>query len=259
MRRLPTAWPGVHVVDCGVPALPTPDSHVSPAALTPAGDFAVLMPPDRTHGEPLAKLRFLFRYIAFWFLFFFLLRVAFLAWHHTETAALDAATIGGVLLRGARMDVSAASYLALVPVLLLAFSPIVPARAFVIVLRAYSYLAIFIAALLATVDLELFSKWGSRVDSTLLPYLRTPREAAASSESSPIARLALLLIVLVALGVWGYRRLVERHAAEATGGTLVRTVLPLLLTGVLQLVPIRGGLQWPPLNPSSTYISHSDI
>ena len=217
------------------------------------------MPPGRTHGEPLAKLRFLLRYIAFWFLYFSLLRVAFLAYHHTETASLSAATIGGLLLRGARMDISAASYLALLPVILLAFAPILPASLLVIVLRLYGYVAIVIAALLATIDFELFSKWGSRVDSTLLPYLRTPREAAASAESSPVALLALLLILLVALGVWGHRRLVDRHVAEAAGGRLTRTVLPLLLTGVLLLVPIRGGVQWTPLNPSSTYFSHSDF
>jgi phosphoglycerol transferase MdoB-like AlkP superfamily enzyme len=227
--------------------------------MTAAGDFAILMPPGRASGEPLAKLRFLFRYIAFWFLFFALLRIAFLAYHRAETASLDAATIAGVLVRGARMDVSAASYLALVPVILLAFAPLIPARALALVLRAYSYLAIFIASLLAAVDLELFAKWGSRVDSTLLPYLRTPREAAASAESSPVALLALLMIAFIALGVWGYRRMVERHVAEATGGRLLRTALPLLLTGVLLLVPIRGGLQWTPLNPSSTYFSHSDF
>jgi phosphoglycerol transferase MdoB-like AlkP superfamily enzyme len=249
----------VRLVDCGVPALPSPDSHVSPAALTPAGSFAVLLPPDRAQGEPLAKLRFLLRYIAFWFLYFSLLRIAFLAYHSSETASLSAGTIGGLLLRGARMDISAASYVSLVPVILLAFAPIFPARALALVLRVYTCLAIFLAALLATVDLELFSKWGSRVDSTLLPYFRTPREAAASAGSSPIALLALILIVLVAAGVWGYRRFIQRHVGEATGGILTRTVLPLLLTGVLLLVPIRGGVQWTPLNPSSTYFSHSDF
>ena len=227
--------------------------------MTAAGDFAILMPPGRAVGEPLPKLRFLFRYIAFWFLFFSLLRIAFLAYHHAETAPLDASTIAGVLARGARMDISAASYLALVPVLLLAFAPLIRARALVIALSAYSYLAIFIASLLAAVDFELFAKWGSRVDSTLLPYLRTPREAAASAESSPVALLALLLIALIAAGVWGYRRMVGRHVAEAAGGRLVRTVLPMLLTGLLLLVPIRGGLQWTPLNPSSTYFSRSDF
>ena len=227
--------------------------------MTAAGDFAILMPPGRAEGEPLAKLRFLFRYIAFWFLFFSLLRIAFLAYHHSETASLDAGTIAGVLARGARMDISAASYVALVPVILLAFAPLFRARILGLVLRAYSYLAIFLASLLAAVDFELFAKWGSRVDSTLLPYLRTPREAAASAESSPIALLALLLIALVAAGVWGFRRMVGRHDAEAAGGSLARTALPLLLTGVLLLVPIRGGLQWTPLNPSSTYFSHSDF
>jgi phosphoglycerol transferase MdoB-like AlkP superfamily enzyme len=222
-------------------------------------DFEILIPPGRVTGEPILKLRFLFRYIAFWFFFLTLLRLAFLAYHGAETALLGAGDIAGLLARGARMDISAASYLALIPVVLLAFAPIVPARVLRALLRAYSYLAIFIAALLASVDFELFSKWGSRVDATLLPYLRTPREAAASAESSPIALLALLLIVLIALGVWGYRRFVDRHIDEAPGGRLERTALPLLLTGTLLIVPIRGGLQWTPLNPSSTYFSHSDF
>jgi len=167
--------------------------------------------------------------------------------------------IVGLLVRGARMDISAAGYLAIVPTLLLAFAPLIPARALTAVIRAYSYFAIAFAALLATTDVELFSKWGARVDSSLLPYLRTPSEAAASAESSPIALLVLLLIALVALGVFGYRQIVDAHAAEAPGGRLVRTALPLLLTGVLLVVPIRGGVQWTPLNPSSTYFSHSDF
>ena len=210
-------------------------------------------------GEPLPKLRFLARYLAFWFVFFTLLRLAFLAYHAQETSTLGAGTVAGLLVRGARMDISAASYLALVPVLLLAFAPLIPARAMLLVLRAYSYLAIAITSILATTDFELFSKWGSRVDATLLPYLRTPREAAASAESSPVALLALLLLVIIAIAVWTYRRIVERHVAEAPGGRLVRTALPLLLTGLLLLVPIRGGVQWTPLNPSSTYFSHSDF
>jgi phosphoglycerol transferase MdoB-like AlkP superfamily enzyme len=210
-------------------------------------------------GEPLPKLRFLARYLAFWLAFFTLLRLAFLAYHAAETSALGANTLVGLLVRGARMDISAASYLAVVPVLLLAFAPLIPARALTLALRAYSVLAIAIASILAATDFELFSKWGSRVDATLLPYLRTPSEAAASAESSPVALLALLLVVMVAIGVYGYRRIVERHADEAPGGRLVRTALPLLLTGLLLLVPIRGGLQWTPLNPSSTYFSHSDF
>jgi len=210
-------------------------------------------------GEPIHKLRFLFRYLAFWALFFTLLRVTFLAYHARETASLAASDLGGLLLRGARMDISAASYLAVVPVFLLAIAPLFPARALATLLRGYTVAAIFVAALLASVDVELFSKWGSRVDASLLPYLRTPREAAASAESSPVTLLAVLLIALVALGAWGFRRVVERHIEEATGGRLQRSVLPLLLSGSLLLVPIRGGLQWTPLNPSSTYFSHSDF
>ncbi len=210
-------------------------------------------------GEPLPKLRFLARYIAFWVAYFTLLRFAFLGYHGADTAALHALDIAGLLVRGARMDLSAACYLAALPMLLLALSPLIPTRALTLLLSAWSYIGIFFAALLASVDFELFSKWGSRIDSTLLPYLRTPREAAASAESSPLALLALLLFALIALGALGYRAIVERHLAEAPGGRVQRATLPLLLTGLLLLVPIRGGLQWTPLNPSSTYFSHSDF
>ena len=210
-------------------------------------------------GEPLAKLRFLARYTACWLLYFTLLRVVFLAYHAAETSPLGARVIAGLLVRGARMDISAASYLAIIPVLLLAFAPLIPARALRVTFRVYSYLAIIFAAILATTDVELFSKWGARVDSSLLPYLRTPSEAAASAESSPIALLVLLLIVLIAIGIYCYEQLVDAHASETPGGRLARTAPPLLLTGVLLLVPIRGGLQWTPLNPSSTYFSHSDF
>lgn len=211
-------------------------------------------------GEPLLKLRFLLRYALFWFILFTLLRVVFLAYHAAETAHLTAATIAGLFLRGARMDVSATAYLLVIPSILLAIAPLFPARVLRIALRAYSWLAIAIAVLLATVDVELFAKWGARIDATMLPYLRTPREAAASAESSPVALLALLLLILIALGVWAYHRFVDRHFAnEAPGGRLLRTAPPLLLGCTLLLVPIRGGLQWTPLNPSSTYFSHSDF
>jgi phosphoglycerol transferase MdoB-like AlkP superfamily enzyme len=210
-------------------------------------------------GEPVWKLLFLGRSLLFWFLYFALLRIIFLAYHAPESAELGASTIAGMLVRGARMDLSAACYLIVLPTILLAFAPLFPARAVRASLHAYSGAAIFIAALLATVDCELFTKWGSRVDATLLPYLRTPREAAASAESSPVALLALLLVVLVIVGAWSYRWLVAVHGEEACGGTIRRSTLPLLLSGVLLLVPIRGGLQWTPLNPSSTYFSHSDF
>jgi len=215
---------------------------------------------DSDAGEPILKLRFLLRYALFWFLSFTVLRVVFLAYHAPEASQLPAATIAGLLLRGARMDASATAYLLVIPTILLAIAPLFPARALRILFRGYSWLAIAIAALLATVDVELFAKWGARIDATLLPYLRTPREAAASAESSPVALLALMLIALIAIGVWAYRRFVDRHFdSEAPGGRILRTAPPLLLGCTLLLVPIRGGLQWTPLNPSSTYFSHSDF
>src|SRR6185437_10717013 len=73
---------------------------------------------DSDAGEPILKLRFLLRYALFWFLSFTVLRVVFLAYHAPEASQLPAATIAGLLLRGARMDASATAYLLVIPTIL---------------------------------------------------------------------------------------------------------------------------------------------
>ena len=95
---------------------------------------------------------------------------------------------------------------------------------------------------------------------SLLPYLRTPRRGggergivAARDARADFARAASRL------ALWGYRKLVDGTRSKRWAGECCARRRRCCSRALLLLVPIRGGVQWTPLNPSSTYFSHSDF
>jgi phosphoglycerol transferase MdoB-like AlkP superfamily enzyme len=204
-----------------------------------------------------SRLATLVRYYMFWVALFAAARLLFLWYHHARTARLGAGTIAGIVLHGARMDLSAAAYIAVLPALFLAASSWLASRIARRIIAVYSVVMIVFVALLTTIDLELYTAWGFRLDATPLQYLSTPREMIASAESSPIFTLLAIFILLVGVAVVAYRRLVGRQTAEEGGG--IATFAGVLGVTAFLIVPIRGGLQWTPLNQSSVYFSTSDF
>lgn len=204
------------------------------------------------------RLRFLARYYLFWVVLFVIARLLFLAYHAARAARLAPGTLGGVVLHGLRMDLSAAAYLTALPALLVAASAWVPTRVVRRVVSIYTAALAAFVALLTTVDLELFSAWGVRLDATPLQYLRTPREALASAEASPIALLLVILVAFTGLAVAAYQRFATPRFGTSERGGVGALAVGLVVTAVL-IIPIRGGLQWTPLNQSSVYFSADDF
>jgi hypothetical protein len=193
----------------------------------------------------------------FWLAFFLVARIEFLGYHWTEASALALGSLGRVFAAGLRLDLSAAAYLTLVPVLLIGLTgfraALEPAKAGV---WLWLVLATVAVALLGTADLELTSRWGRRIDAGVLPYLRTPREAWASTGASPRFLLIAILVGTVALGLWAGRRIVLRPLASLGAGRW--WMLPATLAFLAPLVvAIRGGVQQWPLTVSSAY--HSPV
>lgn len=205
----------------------------------------------------LPRLGFLVRYLLCWLVVFTLARVLFFVYEHGQSAHLGVALTAAVFLHGARMDLSAAAYLAVVPGMLIALSAVAP-RAAIGLIRPYTVALVVLVALLTVVDLGLFAAWGIRLDAAPLLFLRTPREAFASAESSPLALLLAIGVAFGAVALWLFRRLAAPARLAGAGAGAGTASLALGLTALL-LVPIRGGLQWTPLNESSVYFSTSDF
>lgn len=204
-----------------------------------------------------ARLLFLARYLLFWTALFLSARVLFLAYEHDRAAALDAATLLGTMLHGARMDVAAAAYLTILPLLLIALSVALGARVGPMI-SAYTVLVIVIVAGLVTTDLELFRAWGFRLDATPLQFIHTPREMAASAEAAPLWRLVIILLALIAVWMFAYRRLIAPTLRRLAPGRAVE-LAPLLVATTGLVIAMRGGVQWTPLNESTVAFSRDDF
>ncbi len=155
------------------------------------------------------------------------------------------------------MDLSFAAYLSLIPFLLflneVAFRKPVLLR----VVSVYTYVLLPLVALLVTIDLELYSAWGFRLDATPLQYLNTPAEMLASTASAPVWLLLLAFVLLTGLGVAGFKWIRSKweNSPKRNMRHLAGELLFSLFLLALLVLPLRGGWQQIPLNQSDVYFS----
>ncbi|HET7551716.1 MAG TPA: sulfatase-like hydrolase/transferase [Gemmatimonadaceae bacterium] len=214
-----------------------------------------------------ARLSFLVRYYLFWVVLFAAARLLFMLYYHSRTAALGASLALGAMLHGLRMDLSAAGYLTAIPALLLTVSAWSPLDSVRRLIAVYSWVAIAVVSLLTVGDLGIFEAWGFRLDATPLQFVRTPHEMLISTESAPILPLALILLSFTLVAALLFRFAVRpaagNDAAATRGGRAftrgIADCAVMLLATALLVIPIRGGLQWTPLNQSSVYFSSNEF
>lgn len=211
---------------------------------------------------PVTKLKkltlFLFRYLLFWMLFFFLGRCFFLLYHIKPIAQLPLSETLLAFVYGLTLDISFASYITILPAaalpLLLLFK--LPESRIQKGLQIYSTVWIILLAFLYTLDAELFSFWGFRLDNTLFRYTGTTGEMIGSAMSSPLFILLPFYIIASYAGYRAYRKFVY----PCTFSPLKVWLLPLcLILAALLIIPIRGGLQQIPNNESVAYYSTSNL
>lgn len=182
----------------------------------------------------------------------------FLAWYAARAAEASGAEIWGVGWNGLLLDSTTAAYLTVVPwlMMLVAVWVKIPERVMRPLLTAYFAVMAFISSLIVAVDMGLFRHWGFRLDSTIIPYLRTPKEAAASVTWGDLWPTMILFVAYGALLFWAWRPLAKlyRKVEQSVRQQLLSTAV-MLLTGGLLFLAIRGGLDTAPANVSKVYFS----
>jgi phosphoglycerol transferase MdoB-like AlkP superfamily enzyme len=208
-------------------------------------------------------LQFLFRYIAFWLIYFLLCRAAFLMYHSGQAATLPGATTARVFLYGLWMDLSAAAYIVLVPYLLMAIHSLFPVPCPKRLITVYTLLMLLLTALITTCDLEIYKVWGGiKLNAHAIAYLKYPEESMASMASSPVLFLVAICLSIFVAGYCIYRSTFKRFSFEVTSRSPVSIALRLLLFVLFAAVlvcAIRGGTGLAPMNPSFAYFSENQF
>ncbi len=184
----------------------------------------------------------------------------FLLWYAERAEGATPADIWGVVWHGLLLDSTTAGYISVIPWLLMLLSVwvAISERAMRRILSTYFVAISLIVSLLVAVDMGLFAHWNFRLDSTLLQYLRTPKEAAASMTWGDLGPALLLFAGYAALMIYALRPAAKIYrAVKLSITTRIWGTLALLLTGGLLFLAIRGGVGTAPANVSKVYFSEN--
>jgi len=206
----------------------------------------------------LKKIFFLLIYIFTWVVFFEVARVFFLLSTMDYAKETPSSLVLQSLWYGLKMDLSMAAYLTAFVCVFVITSLFIPFFRKKWIYLIYTGIILFIQLLLIITDVESFKAWGTRIDSTPLKFLSSPKEAWASISHLPLVLIFIGLIVVYLFLFWIFRKIISRSIVllENSKYRFVQALLILLFTGSL-IIPIRGGFQLSPLNQSSVYFCNS--
>ena len=182
----------------------------------------------------------------------------FLLWYAEQAAEASSAELLGVSLNGLLLDSTVAGYISAIPwlIMLVAEWIAIPDKVMRRVLNTYFVIIALVASLMVAVDFGLFRHWGFRLDSTIIPYLATPKEAAASVTWSDLWPAVLLFVLYAALmiAVWRGVVAIYRSAKANLLHRILHTIIWIVVGGLIFLA-IRGGTGTSPANVSKVYFS----
>ena len=119
-------------------------------------------------------------YLVYWYLLFILVRIAFLLTYFGKTSQLSVSEIAGTFIHGFKLDSAIASYLAILPSLVLAFAAFFKSRFTKYFYHAYTAIALLFCTVIILGDLFMYRHWGFRIDATPLFYMTNLKAMTAS-------------------------------------------------------------------------------
>ena len=179
----------------------------------------------------------------------------FLLWYHAQAAEASAAELALVVWNGLKLDQTVAGYITALPLLVVLAALWIPGRWSRSVLKGYLLVIAAVAATAFAANLALYEYWAFPLDSSVLQYLASPKEALASVTAGQ-----LLLQLLVAAAVfggmaWCYLRVLRLYAPARRSTHRAGSTLVLLLAAGVLFLPIRGGVSVATANVSKVYFS----
>jgi hypothetical protein len=173
-----------------------------------------------------ARLVFFFLYFIFWLVMFVLGKVSFLFYQYNQSFLLAFSEWIRIIVHGFMLDVSAAGYFSVVPLLILTLSSYSDYRIPYHFINGYTLLLLFVFLIITLVDFEIYKYWGVRLDITAFRFIGKPREMLASSSWWLIAIMLLALIVFTGLLFRLYRRYVAISLLQSQKPLLERNDRP---------------------------------
>ncbi len=200
------------------------------------------------------RLIFFLKSYLFWILLFAISKIVFLIYEFDLTSQTPITLLINSIWHGLIMDVAMTAYVMMIFAVLLAISFPISGHKLVKIFSITNtiFLSIFLFGIV--VDFEIYRNWGFHLDATPLQYLKTPKEAAASTPFS----IYLLLAIIYAALLFISKRIFKKHVLKDLykAEKYPFYFLPIFaIIGGSMIIPARGGFDVQPMNTSFVYFS----
>ena len=196
------------------------------------------------------------RFFLFWIFFFFLERLIFLIYFSERISYLGINEIISTFWHALRLDFSMAAYISVIPAIFYVILLFLPSVRFSkIIAKSYTLLFVVIFSIIAISNLNLYREWGSKLNFRALDMaISSPKEAIASTSSSPVILMFSFLFTYIICSVYISSRFIHYKIVDPTKPLVIRLAISFLVLSSLFLA-IRGGWQLTPINQSMSYFS----
>jgi len=196
-------------------------------------------------------------YLVYWYLLFVIARIAFLLTYFDKTSQLSVSEIVNTFTYGFKLDIAIASYIVILPSLVLSLTSFFKGRFIKYFYHIYTLLALFICTAVITGDLFMYRHWGFRIDATPLFYMTNLKAMTASvSGFTLVAGILGVLVMSGQLFYIFYKLFDQLLGSVGKNNKAFFALFPLTL---LLIVFVRGGIGIASLTTSSAYFSKSQF
>ncbi|MEI6059235.1 MAG: LTA synthase family protein [Bacteroidota bacterium] len=203
------------------------------------------------------RIRVFAFYLLYWYLLFFLARIAFLLVYFSKTAQLPVMEIVGTFFYGFKLDIAIAAYIVFIPSLFLTFTSFFKNKFIQYFYHIYTLIALFPVTAIIIGDLFLYGYWGFRIDATPLFYMTNLKAMTASVSTLTVAGGIIALLCFTGALYVGYLKFFsQRLTLLQKNSTVAYGLLPATL---LLAIVMRGGIGIASLNTSTAYFSKNQF
>jgi len=196
-------------------------------------------------------------YLVYWYLLFVIVRVAFLITYFDKTSQLSVSEIVNTFIYGFKLDIAIASYIAILPSLILAVTSFFKGRFIKYVYHVYTAFALFICTAVSIGDLFMYRHWGFRIDATPLFYMTNLKAMTASVSGFTLVAGILGVLVMSLLLFYIFFKLFDSLLGSVNKNN--KAFFALFPLTLLLIVFVRGGIGIASLTTSSAYFSKNQF
>ena len=204
-------------------------------------------------------LKSLLKHFLFWLLLFTVGRIIFLLANSADIVQVRVGEVLAVFPHALRLDVSTASYLMIIPFLLLTLKLIISARWLNIILQAYQYIMLLLINILYLADALLYKEWSQKINYKALQYLQHPDEILKTATWLQTIVALIGTILLMLFFIWFYRKWILKPEITKVKYGYLKGIALLLVGAPTIFIGMRGGVSPVSISQSAAYYSKYQI